>query len=695
MRRALAVFGILASFPGTGADAKAGARVTVDDLMKLRSVVDVRIAPDGQRVAYVVSTPSLDRNAHEAAVFVVEARGGAPRRVAEETRVFTPALPAPRLRWSPDGGRISFLGVAADKPQVFALSPSGGEPARALTSAPEGVLAYEWAPDGKSVAYTTRDAASPEEQRQRKDFSWVIHVDAPDRGRRLCLQPLDGSSARLLTPAEQYVDALTWSPDGREIAYAAAPVTGFKAQYLTRVYAVAPGGGSPRVVVDRPGMNTSPQWSPDGARIAFVSTNGRAELMAPRSLAVVPARGSASAVRIFGLNDAWVNEIVWARDSRSVYVLANDGTYASGEHMFEQPIIRVGFENGRSERVAGASLVYSLSASADGSRLAFRDVDRRSMGDVAILDLRSGKSARLSDVNPELKDLELGKQDVVEWRSFDGTRIWGLLLTPPGRSAEANLPLLVYCHGGPGGGVTHGLFPQFMHTVGQVDPYPVEALAGAGFAILFPMPRGGAGYGEAGQRAIVNAWGETDYRDIMAGVDHLIASDVADPARLGVMGASYGGFLTNWIVTQTGRFKAASSAASISDLADQYLLSDGGEFIGEYFRKPWEARDSYYAHSPLNFADRVTTPLLIQHGERDQRVPIANAWKFYRALKAHGKVVEFDIYPRATHLYYEPMLEREAMKRNLEWFVKWIPPAPVSRVDHGSISSIRIPRPRP
>ncbi|MEP6767279.1 MAG: S9 family peptidase [Acidobacteriota bacterium] len=680
MKRALAVLGIFASFSAAGADVKAGARVTVDDLMKVRSVVDVRIAPDGQSVAYVVSTPSLDRNAHEASIYVVEARGRSARRVAEETRVFTAALPAPKLRWSPDGGRLSFLGMAAEKPpaQVFAVSAAGGEPARALTSAPEGVLAYEWSPDGKSVAYTTRDAVSQEEQRQRKDFSWVIHVDAPDRGRRLCLQPLDGTSARVLTPPDQYVDGLTWSPDGREIAYAAAPVTGFKAQYLTRLYAVAPTGGPPRPVVDRPGMNTSPQWSPDGEKIAFVSTNGRAELMAPRSLAVVPARrsSSSSAVRIFGLNDAWVNEIVWARDGRSVYVLANDGTYASAEHMFEQPIVRVDVEDGRSERIAGAALVYSLSASADGSRLAFREVGRRSMGDVSILNLVSGKSVKLTDVNPELRGLELGRQEVVEWLSFDGMRIWGLLLTPPGPAGRM-LPLLVYCHGGPGGGVTYGLFPQFMHTVGQVDPYPVEAMASAGFAILFPMPRGGAGYGEAGQRAIVNAWGEADYKDIMAGVDHLIASGVADPERLGVMGASYGGFMTNWIVTQTGRFKAASSAASISDLTDQYLLSDGGEFIGEYFGKPWEARDSYYAHSPLNFVDRVTTPLLIQHGERDQRVPIANAWKFYRALKAHGKVVEFDIYPRATHLYYEPMLEREAMRRNVEWFVKWISPAGV------------------
>src|SRR5262249_19108629 len=160
---------------------------------------------------------------------------------------------------------------------------------------------------------------------------------------------------------------------------------------------------------------------------------------------------------------------------------------------------------------------------------------------------------------------------------FDGMEIWGLLLRPAGAAPRARLPLLVYVHGGPGGGFTFGLFPQFMHIVPQVDPYPTATFAGRGFAVLFPMPRGGAGYGDAGQRAIVDGWGESDYKDIMAGVDALIAEGVADPSRLGVMGASYGGYMTNWIVTQTGRFKAASAGASLSDLTDEYFLSEGGQ----------------------------------------------------------------------------------------------------------------------
>jgi dipeptidyl aminopeptidase/acylaminoacyl peptidase len=487
--------------------------------------------------------------------------------------------------------------------------------------------------------------------------------------------PIDRLTA-VLTPPTHYVDGFSWSPDGREIAYSAAPRAGFSAPYETRIYAVAVDGSpapTPRTIVDRAGMNTGPHYSPDGRLIAFTSTTGHADIMASRSLTVAAAHGSASDIRTFGMDDAWVNEIVWAPDSRSIYLEANDGTYSRGDHMFEQPIVRLSVADGKTERLGREPTVaFALSLSADGRRIAYKSVEARTMGDVAVMDTSTGRSATITTINPGTRELALGILKTIKWRSFDGMEIWGLLLTPSDAPAGRRLPLLVYVHGGPGGGFTYGLFPQFMRGVSQVDPYPTTTFASRGFAVLFPMPRGGAGYGEAGQRAIVNAWGEADYQDIMAGVDRLIADGVADPNRLGVMGASYGGYMTNWIVTQTGRFKAASAGASISELSDTYFLSEGGEFMADYFKRPWENRESYAAHSPITFAHRVTTPLLIQHGEVDPRVPIAGAWKFYRTLKAMGKTVEFDIYPRGGHVLREPMQQREQMRRNLEWFTRWI-----------------------
>jgi dipeptidyl aminopeptidase/acylaminoacyl peptidase len=646
--------------------------ISIDDLMTLRSIVDVQMAPDGQRVAYVVSTPNLARNEHDAALFIVAASGGSPTRLAGGVRIFNVPTPRPQLRWSPDGSMLSVIGIEDGRPEVIGIPLSGAAP-EALTRAPEGVSTYEWSPDGKSVAFLTRDPTPPEEERQRRDKSFVIRADAPDRPTRIAVQTIgQPSAARLLTPPSDFVDALSWSPDGREIAYSAAPRSGFTAAYDARIYAVAIEDGARRTIVDRPGMNTGPRFSPDGRAIAFISTNGRNDIMASRSLTVVAA-SKGGAPRAYPLDDAWVNEYVWAPDSRSIYLQANDGTFARAGHMFEQPIVRLTVADGKAERIgSGPTVAFSLTLSRDGSTIAYKSVDARTMGDVAVMKTATGRAVTITDVNPELRRFALGDLKPVKWRSFDGMEIWGLLLTPSGAAPGKPLPTLVYVHGGPGGGFTFGLFPQFMHIVPQVDPYPTATMAGAGYAVLMPMPRGGAGYGEAGQRAIVNGWGESDYKDIMTGVDSLIAQGIADPNRLGVMGASYGGFMTNWIVTQTGRFKAASAGASLSDLSDTFYLSEGGAFLIDYFKRPWENRDGYTAHSPLTFADRVTTPLLIQHGEADPRVPIAGAWKFYRTLKAMGKTVELEIYPRGGHVLREPMQQREQMRRNLEWFAKWI-----------------------
>ena len=639
--------------------------VTVDDLMRLRSVFDVRVSPDGTHVAYVVSTPSMAMNTQDAQVFLVSTKGGESRRLGVDVRIFAPALPAARLRWLPDSSQVSFLALANGRPQVF-VAPLDGGASRPMTTAPQGVVTYEWSPDGKQVAFISRDAS---------ERTTVVRAGTPDPATRLWVQPV-GGQARSVTPDSHFVDGLSWSPDGREIAYSASSTTGFLAPYFTRIHAVALDGSGSRTIVDRAGMNTQPQFSPDGASLAFITTNERVGIIAPRGLAVVSAPATTKPViKAFGLGGAWIGEMLWAQNSKSIFALMNEGTFATGAHMFEMPVVRISIADGKADRiVSGATVNYSIGLSRDGRLLTYRAVEGRTMGDVFAHDLATGRRTKLTEINPELKQLTLGDLVPISWRSFDGKEIWGLLLTPHGWDRQQRLPLIVYCHGGPIGGVTYGIFPQFAHTVGQVDPYPTEALASAGYAVLFPMPRGGSGYGEAGHREIINSWGESDYRDIMAGVDHVIKEGVADADRLGVMGASYGGFMTNWIVTQTDRFKAASAGASISDLMDLYYLPDGGDLMIEYFKRPWENRDSYIAHSPMTFVDRVKTPILIQHGDRDPRVPIATAQRFYRALKALGKVVEYDVYPGGGHVYYEPAQQRESLRRNLEWFQRWIPP---------------------
>jgi dipeptidyl aminopeptidase/acylaminoacyl peptidase len=648
-------------------------KVTVDDLMKLSSISDVRISPDGRRVAYVVSTPSLEQAEHLPVLYVVAAEGGTPVRMTRSAKIFNKPLPAPCLRWSPDGSLITFLAFVDDVPQVMAIAVAGGE-AWPLTHATEGVGPYEWAPDGKRIAYLAPDPVSKEVKERKKNKSYVIQVDRDGRRPRLWVLDLQSNSASAISPDNQTVVDFGWSPDSQTIAYAGSDRKGFYARFNQHIYTISPKGGTPQAIVDWPGTNKTPRYSPDGKWIAFISTGGYDGMIAAEDLHIVAADGRTGSIRnLTGAQQAWIGEYAWAPDSRALFYISNEETSATGKHMFEQPIDRVWLDSGRMETLTPEPVAnFSVSVSKDGKKLAYKSVESRTMGDVVVMNLADKRVSRLTEINPQLRELELGELKPIHWKSFDGKEIWGLLLTPPGYKGGARLPTVVYCHGGPIGGFTYGIFPQFMHIPGQVDPYPSEAMASAGMAILFPMPRGGSGYGVAGFKEIIRAWGEGDYKDIMAGVDHLINQGIADPQRLGVMGASYGGFMTSWIVTQTDRFKAASTGASVNDLVTEYYLSDAGDFLVEYFGYPWEAGESLIKHSPITYAGKVTTPLLIQHGEDDHRVPVEQAWEFYRALKAQHKTVEFDIYPRGGHVNFEPPLEREYMLRNLEWFKHWL-----------------------
>ena len=654
--------------------ANALSKVSVDDLMKLRSISDVRISPDGKHIAYVVSTPSIEKAEHVPVLYVVPTEGGTPLRMTYGTRIFNQPLPASCLRWSPDGSMISFLAFVDDAPQVMAISVAGGEP-RQITHAPEGTGPYEWAPDGKRVAYLAPDPTPKDVKERKKNKSYVIHVDQDDRLPRLWVLDLKTEVAKPLSPSNQTTVDFSWSPDGQTIAYAGSNKKGFYARFNHHVYTVAAdGSGSPKAIVDRPGVNKTPRYSPDGKWIAFVSTGGYDGMISAEDLHVIASDGRKETLRnLTGAKEVWIGEYIWGADSKSLFFIPNEETSAHGEHMFEQQINRLSLDSGDIENITPGRLVnFSPSISKDGKWLAFKSVESRTMGDVAVMNLADKHITRLTEINPQLHDLELGELKPISWKSFDGKEIWGLLLTPAGYKGGKRLPTVVYCHGGPIGGFTYGIFPQFAHIPGQVDPYPSEAMASAGMAILFPMPRGGSGYGVAGFKEIIKSWGEKDYKDIMAGVDHLIDQGIADPDRLGVMGASYGGFMTSWIVTQTGRFKAASTGASVNNLTTEYLLSEAGDFIIEYFGYPWEPGEVLTSHSPVTFASKVTTPLLIQHGEHDYRVPLEQAWEYYRALKAQNKTVEFDIYPRGGHVNFEPPLEREYMKRNLEWFGRWL-----------------------
>ena len=297
--------------------------------------------------------------------------------------------------------------------------------------------------------------------------------------------------------------------------------------------------------------------------------------------------------------------------------------------------------------------VGSVEVSPDGSQVAFRVGEAIMEGGV------------VSSVQ-QLPDVEIGRTEVIQWKSTDGMRIEGPLTYPVGYRDGKRSPLLVLVHGGPSGVFTRSF-------IGTRGAYPIAAFAAQGYAVLRCNVRGSSGYGKQFRYANYGDWGGGDYRDILSGVDHVVEMRVADPERLGVMGWSYGGYMTSWIITQTSRFKAASVGAGVTNLMSFTGTADIPGFMPDYFGGEfWDVFDKWAAHSTMFNVKGVTTPTLIQHGEEDLRVPVSQGYELYNALKRQDVATRMIVYPRQPHGIREPKLQLQAMRANLEWFNQYL-----------------------
>ncbi len=270
---------------------------------------------------------------------------------------------------------------------------------------------------------------------------------------------------------------------------------------------------------------------------------------------------------------------------------------------------------------------------------------------------------KVSQVNAQLKQWKMAQTQVVCWKSEDGTEIEGLLTYPKEYSPGTRYPFLLVIHGGP-----MGVFSE--NFLGDYGIYPLAAFADAGFVVLRANPRGSCGYGREFRQAVCADWGGHDYQDLLSGVNTLIDKGVIDPHRMGVMGWSYGGYMTAWIVSQTNQFAAASMGAGMSNLWSFSATTDIHHYMSDYLGgEPWDKSTLYIQRSPIYYTHQVTTPLLIQHGEQDERVPFSQGLEFYQSLRKAKKPVVFAAYPRSTHRILEPRLQLDALQRNFDWFI--------------------------
>jgi dipeptidyl aminopeptidase/acylaminoacyl peptidase len=624
----------------------------VRDVLALRSVSDPQISPDGKLVAYVVTRLDLEENVQDSDLWLVPAAGGEPRQLTFGKA----ADDSPQ--WAHDSSLLAFLSDRGEKKQVYAMRPGGGE-AWPVTDWKTGVESFRLSPDGTRIAFLAKTAKSDEQEQREKDrgrpLVWSRYYS--DEWSRLFVAPLEdgrAGDARAVSPEDAHVAEAVWSPDSLSLAYASWPSPALRKARQGGIHVVRAEGSEPRKLTDMPGGETPAAWT-ERQGVVFSASGHELGTYNARLWSVKPGEEEPSCLTC-GL------------DENAIYVgLRGDVVLAQAYHRTGRGLYAISGQN--VTRVTEGSYAQSFSASADGSLVAFLAETAREPEDVFVSSTTRFEPRRLTQANPQVEELALGEQRVVSWRSrADGEEIEGVLTLPVGYRDGERVPLLLVIHGGPSG-VSSARF------TGRRGPYPIQVFAGKGYAVLEPNYRGSTGYGERFRGLNRGDISGKDWIDIDSGVDMLVASGLADPERLGIMGWSFGGHHTYWGITQTDRFRAASAGAGANDLVSMYSQTDLPEFYHTYLGpKPWEDFELYEERSAYRNVSKVTTPLLIQVGEKDERVPAEQSIQFYEAVSAIGKAeTELVIYPGQGHGIRDPRLLNDLMTRNVEWFSRWIP----------------------
>ncbi|MDW8167801.1 MAG: S9 family peptidase [Acidobacteriota bacterium] len=667
MKRGIALLMILLGAVPAAATSAEKKRLTMRDMLSFRLVSQPALSRDGRRVAFVVAEADFQESRYRTDIWVVETEGGKPRPFTRSRE--DESMP----RWSPDGRWLAFLsnrpGRAPEarqeeeedrrpKNQIWIMPSDGGEAVQ-LTQAEEGVIAYEWAPDSRAIIYLTRETLpKPERERRERErkYKFDAIVEEKERYRReFWTVEIETRKATRLFEGDYGIAEFEVSPEGKRIAYATNYTGRVDDGKKFDIWVFSLDEGRARQLTRRPGGERSPRWSPDGRWIAFLAPQIAEIPYSQSELFLVPADGGEwrEVTKAF---DRGVEGGRWHPAGRDLYALALLGT--------ETHLVRIPIDGGSPEPITrGARVISAFDLSADGRTLVLLSEDARSLPDLWLLRSGSNDLTRLTEMNPQLQEFEIAEHEVIRWKSVDGLEIEGVLVKPVGYEPGKRYPLLVAVHGGPHSRVVNA-FRQY---------YNFQIWAANGYAVFAPNFRGSSGYDGKFDIANRRDLGGKDFQDIMTGVDHLIRIGLADPDRLGIFGGSYGGYMTNWAITQTDRFKAAISMYGIfnliTDFSNSYLPSWEPDYLGAYY---WDDLDIYIRRSPFAYVKNIKTPVLILHGEADPNTFISNSKEMYTALTHLGKTVEFVRYPREGHGFRELNHRLDEMRRCLEWFDRYV-----------------------
>ena len=628
--------------------------VTVEEYLELKDLGAVQVSPDGGSVAFTVTKADLESSEYRTELYLWRPDGG-PRALT--TRRADVRMP----RWSADGAWLAFLskGAAgkdgASHRQVWLLPLAQGGEAIQLTRRQGGVFDYGWAPDGSIYILTLQAEpalleAIAEQEKKAKDDPVVVRDEA-ERPREFWRIATPDGEAEYVGGGERGISEFALSPDGRSIVYA-TNYTGAVGDFTSfDLWVLGVDSGDPRRLTDRAGSETSPVWSPDGRTIVFQAPQKSELSYSQTELFSMPAAGGTPT----NLTDAFDRAVLahrWPAGGELVLSAAL-GTYT---HLFELSAA------GALQRLTSGPLNYTAFDAAPGGGTIYAVRESATEG-TELWRVAGTQAERLTTLNERIARWKLGRQEVIQWTAPDGLTIEGVLVYPADYQDDRRYPLLVNPHGGPSS--------RARDVLDQFHGY--QLFAAQGYAVLAPNFRGSTGYGETFGTANREDLAGGDFSDLMAGVDHAIEMGIADSARLGIYGGSYGGYMTNWTISRTQRFKSAVSMYGIFSLITDYSNSNIPRWEYEYLRAHyWEDLDRYLDRSPMRYVTDIHTPVLIIHGAEDPNTFISNSNEMYRALVDLGRTVEFVKYPREGHGIREPRHRIDLFFRQLRWFDKYI-----------------------
>lgn len=667
----------------SGAVAAFGAKApfTVDAMLKLSRIDDPQVSPDGKNVAFVVQTIDVPANAKPSAVYSVPVDGGTPLRLT------VPGNSNYRPRWSPDSKRILFLSDRKDGQQVWSMNADGSDQ-KQVTFLPAGADGEVVSPDGKLVLFTSEvypecttansvpgvtydaacnrtnlDAESATKMKARVYTSLLYRHWTTYQGKRrqhLMVQIIDNANAvRDLTPGMLNVppfslggpEPYVFSPDSTQITYVANTDPDLSVSTNSDLFTIPATGGEAKRITTNPGADEGPSYSPDGKYLAYrTQTRGGYESDQWR-LAVLELQTGHMNTLTDSL-DRWVESYTWSNDSQRIFFTVDDHG--------STPLMMIAASGGPIRTIAqGPTSVGSVQFTANDKTMIFAEQSGSRPVELKRAVSKGGTPVALTHLNDAIVDgYELPPLEKITVDVADGTKIESYVAKPPGFDPNGKYPVVFLIHGGPEGGWGESWSYRW-------NP---QVFSGAGYVVVMPNPRGSIGYGQAFTDAVNGDWGGRPYQDIMSTVDKVSNLPYIDKDRMVAAGASYGGYMIDWILGHTDRFKALVTHAGVYDLRSEAGSTEELWFVKWEFQGfPWENPEMYDKYSPSLFAKNFKTPTLVTHGEIDYRIPVSQAQQLFTALqeqKIPSKLVQF---PDEGHWILKPQNSEFWYRTVLDW----------------------------